>query len=126
MEKAHFYQSHRDTKILLAFSFVVPPAPSGVTGQATGMTSIRVTWTDFSSSLNTMNITGFGVTYREAMNSSQSWMLVGAPASSSEILLEDLKIFTTYTIRVMAFISTGSGLPSDLFDVKTSEGGKCF
>ena len=102
----------------------VPPAPSGLKGEAIGMTSIRVTWTGFSSSINSMNITGYGVTYRDAMNMSAGWTQVGVHLTKSQVDLKDLKVFTTYTIRVLAYISSGSGLPSDYIDVKTLEGGK--
>ena len=61
------------------------------------------------------------------MNPSQTWTQIGVDARKSSLDLEFLKITTTYAIRVLAYMSTGSGLPSDYIDVKTLEGGEsCF
>lgn len=39
-------------------------------------------------------------------------------------ILEDLKKFTNYTIRVYAFTTNGNGVPSDAISLRTQEDGK--
>ena len=41
-----------------------------------------------------------------------------------EAVLEDLKKFTNYTIRVYAFTRNGNGVPSEAAHVRTQEDGK--
>ena len=46
-----------------------------------------------------------------------------APAPR-EAILEDLKKFTNYTIRVYAFTRNGNGVPSDAISLRTQEDGE--
>ena len=41
-----------------------------------------------------------------------------------EAILEDLKKFTNYTIRVYAFTRNGNGVPSDAISLRTQEDGE--
>ena len=41
-----------------------------------------------------------------------------------EAVLEDLKKFTNYTIRVYAFTSNGNGVASEAVQIRTQEDGK--
>ena len=113
--------------------FSVPSAPSGVTGYGLSTSSIRVSWANFaslssnsSSVYNTSEIVGYTVSYREALIPTQEWTRVAILKGSYSLDLVDLKSFTTYTIRVMAFIRTGYGIPSSYIDVRTLEGGNSF
>ena len=74
------------------------------------------------------NLTGFAVAYQEAVlkTSASDWKRFAVGSDKDEAYLIDLKPFTTYTIRVMAFIATGNGIPSNFMDIKTLQGGKAF
>lgn len=41
-----------------------------------------------------------------------------------EAILEDLKKFTNYTMRVYAFTKNGNGVPSEAISLRTQEDGK--
>ena len=41
-----------------------------------------------------------------------------------EAILEDLRKFTNYTIRVYAFTRNGNGVPSDAISLRTQEDGE--
>ena len=90
-------------------------------------------WTEFtsfsensSSEFNTSAIIGYAISYREALVPSQDWTRIAILKGSSSLDLVDLKQFTTYTIRVMAFTLTGYGIPSSYIDARTLEGGMPF
>lgn len=46
------------------------------------------------------------------------------PPTPTEAVLEDLKVFTNYTIRVYAFTENGNGVPSEAVSLRTQEDGR--
>ena len=116
----------------ICFNFVslvfllVPHKPNFVTVHAISKTSINVHWENDTCMMHRFNLTGFAVVYQETVlkTSVSDWKRIAVDSNKTEAFLNDLKPFTTYTIRVMAFIATGDGIPSNLLDVKTLQGGK--
>ena len=64
------------------------------------------------------------IVYKEANKKFKTSTMKSVPHNTSEAVLEDLKKFTNYTIRVFAFSSKGNGVPSDAVTVRTQEDGK--
>ena len=64
------------------------------------------------------------IVYKEANKKFKANTMKSVPLNTSEAILEDLKKFTNYTIRVFAFSSKGNGVPSVAFTVRTQEDGK--
>ena len=64
------------------------------------------------------------IVYKEAKKKFKTNTTKSVPLNASEAMLEDLKKFTNYTIRVFAFSSKGNGVPSVAFTVRTQEDGK--
>jgi len=74
--------------------------------------------TDFNS------ILGYIIIYKKIDQKFQVDNMKSVPETPTEAVLEDLAIFTNYTIRVYAFTGNGNGVPSHPVSRRTQEDGK--
>lgn len=93
--------------------------PPNVKAEATGSTSIRVTWTQIT---NDNFLTGYTVKYTE--NTERDVVRFKKVERVGELELQNLKIFTKYTIEVAARSSTQDGNFSEANLVTTLEDSK--
>ncbi len=102
--------------------FAVPnEAPVILKVKSNTSTSIDVKWsevTDF------MPILGYVIAYKEINNKFHPEILKSVEPTPREAVLEDLKVFTNYTIRVYAFTANGNGVPSEAASLRTQEDGR--
>ena len=107
--------------ILVFFSLPVPQkAPVDLETKSSKSTSIVIKWRQNHSDQTLGNM----IVYKEANKKFTTNTTKSVPLDTSEAMLEDLKKFTNYTIRVFAFSSKGNGVPSDAVTVRTHEDGK--
>nr|XP_058971271.1 uncharacterized protein LOC131797634 [Pocillopora verrucosa] len=92
-------------------------APVVLETNSTKSTSIVIKWRQNHSNPTLGNM----IVYKEANEKFKTNTMKSVPLDASEAILEDLKKFTNYTIRVFAFSSKGNGVPSDAVNVRTQE-----
>lgn len=103
--------------------FSVPnEAPVIEEAESTAATSIDLKWSEVTE-LNSPNLLGYIIIYKEMDKKFQADNMKSVPPTPSEAVLEDLKIFTNYTIRVYAFTENGNGVPSKAVSLRTQEDG---
>jgi len=111
---------------IAAFEFrsdEIPSPPGSVTCQALSESSMRVILSNFSDSIKQFVITGYSITYRKTIDTSQSaWNIHVVSNETMNATLTLLEPFTLYTIRATAVTADAVGIPSDLVDVSTLEG----
>ena len=106
---------------MFLFSLPVPQqAPVDLKAKSSKSTSIVIKWRQNHSFPTLGNM----IVYKEANKMFKTNTTKSVPLNASEAMLEDLKKFTNYTIRVFAFSSNGNGVPSDAVTVRTQEDGK--
>ena len=102
--------------------FSVPnQAPVILEAMSTTATTIDLKWsevTDFNL------ILGYTIIYKKIDQTFQADNMKSVPRTPTEAVLEDLAIFTNYTIRVYAFTDNGNGVPSHPVSRRTQEDGK--
>lgn len=102
--------------------FSVPnQVPVILEAKSTTVTTIDLKWsevTDFNS------ILGYTIIYKKIDQKFQVDNMKSVPPTPTEAVLEDLEIFTNYTIRVYAFTGNGNGVPSHPVSRRTQEDGK--
>lgn len=104
--------------------FAVPnEAPVIVEAESTTATTIDLKWSEVTE-LNSVPLLGYSIVYKEIDKKFQADNMKSVPATPTEAVLEDLKIFTNYTIRVYAFTGNGNGVPSEAVSLRTQEDGK--
>ena len=112
----------RSLNAVLIGSFSVPnQAPVILEAKSTSATTIDLKWsevTDFNS------ILGYIIIYKKIDQKFQVDNMKSVPETPTEAVLEDLAIFTNYTIRVYAFTGNGNGVPSHPVSRRTQEDGK--
>ena len=107
--------------------FVVVPngAPVILETESNTSTSIVVKWSEVTE-LNLELLLGYVVVYKEINRKFQAGNMKSVEPTPREAVLEDLKKFTNYTIRVYAFTSNGNGIPSEAASLRTQEEGEFF
>ena len=111
-------------------SFISVPSepPSDVTIVAQGPSSFQITWTPPSVESQNGGLQGYKVVYWEQSSrqtrSTDDPKTKTFPASSTEVLLEDLDCFTEYAVSVKGFNSAGDGPESDPSYGETEEDGE--
>ena len=102
--------------------FLVVPngAPVILEAESTTSTSIDLKW----SKVNASSLLGYVIVYKEINRKFQADIMKSVEPTPREAVLEDLKTFTDYTIRVYAFTSSGNGVPSEAAFLRTQEDGK--
>ena len=104
--------------------FVVPnEAPAIVDAESTTATTIDLKWTEVTE-LNSVPLLGYTIIYKEIDKKFHTDNMKSVLPTLREAVLEDLRIFTNYTIRVYAFTENGNGVPSDAVSLMTQEDGK--
>ncbi|CAH3162903.1 unnamed protein product [Pocillopora meandrina] len=98
-------------------SNVPQQAPVDLEAKSSKSTSIVIKWRQNHSFPTLGNM----IVYKEANKKFKTNTMKSVPLSTSEAMVEDLKKFTNYTIRVFAFSSNGNGVPSDAVTVRTQE-----
>ncbi|XP_022801150.1 uncharacterized protein LOC111338870 isoform X2 [Stylophora pistillata] len=92
-------------------------APEIVEANSTKSTSIDIKWMQRSSAPFLGNM----IVYKETGKKFKTNTIKSVPATEPGAVLEDLKKFTNYTIRVFTFTNEGNGVPSDDVTVRTQE-----
>ena len=112
----------RSLNAVLIGLFSVPnQAPVILEAKSTTATTIDLKWsevTDFNS------ILGYTIIYKKIDQTFQADNMKSVPPTPTEAVLEDLTIFTNYTIRVYAFTDNGNGVPSHPVSRRTQEDSK--
>ena len=101
----------------------VPEAPLITEATSTTSTRVELKWTAVFQPPSAP-LLGYVVVYKEINQKFQPDIMKSLPPNPSEAVLEDLKKFTNYTIRVYAFTSSGNGVSSKAVSVSTQEDGK--
>ena len=96
--------------------------PSNIRGGDSSSKSILVKWDGVPQEHRNGKIQGYKVLYHDADGRNLEKTV---DASTRLTYLTDLKMSTTYTIKVLAFTSVGDGPASSGISVTTPEGGKC-
>ena len=104
--------------------FSVPnEAPVILESNSTTSTTIELKWSEVTE-LNSVPLLGYAFIYKEINTKFQPHNMKSVPPSPREVVLEDLKKFTHYTIRMYAFTRNGNGIPSEAVTIRTQEDGK--
>ena len=104
--------------------FSVPnEAPVIVKAESTTATTIDLKWSQVTE-LNSVPLLGYAIIYKEIDRKFHVDNMKSVSSTPTDAVLEDLKIFTNYTIRVYAFTGNGNGVPSEAVSVRTQEHGK--
>lgn len=102
-------------------------APVVLKAESTTSTSIDLKWSNVTDSLP---ILGYVIVYKEVDKKFQENIMKSVAPTPTEAVLEDLKKFTYYTIRVYAFTANGNGVSSEAVSLRTQEDSKfttsCF
>ncbi|KAL9960826.1 hypothetical protein ACROYT_G034331 [Oculina patagonica] len=93
-------------------------APVILEATSTTSTSIDLKWSEVN---DFMPILGYVVVYKEISKKFHEEIMKSVEPSPREAVLEDLKKFTNYTIRVYAFTANGNGVPSEVASLRTQE-----
>ncbi|XP_078343113.1 uncharacterized protein LOC144628876 isoform X2 [Oculina patagonica] len=93
-------------------------APVILEAESTTSTSIDLKWSEVNDS---MPILGYVIIYKEINKIFQADIMKSVEPLPREAVLEDLKKFTNYTIRVYAFTANGNGVPSEAASLRTQE-----
>ncbi|XP_022801143.1 contactin-3-like [Stylophora pistillata] len=99
-------------------SHVPQEAPRILEAKSTTSTSINLTWTNVSEH---SSLKGYLIVYKEVGKKFHTNTMKSVVPNQSNTVLEDLKMFKNYSIRVFAFTSSGNGVPSDAVNVRTQE-----
>ena len=104
--------------------FSVPnEAPVILESNSTTSTTIKLKWSEVTQ-LNSAKLLGYVVIYKEINPKFQPDIMKSVSPTPREAVLEDLKKFTNYTIRMYAFTKNGNGIPSEAVTTRTQEDGK--
>jgi len=107
------------------FFFAVPnEAPVILESISTTSTTIKLKWSEVKQ-LNSAPLLGYVIVYKEIEKKFHVNAMKSVAPVPREAILEDLKKFTNYTIRVYAFTRNGNGVPSDAISLRTQEDGEC-
>lgn len=85
----------------------------------TSAKSFKVFWTSSSDGL----IDGYRVAYRPVTGGGAEWSTTAVDAQTSSLHQGNLLEGMVYRIRVMAFNSSGNGIPGEAKEIKMEEGG---
>ena len=108
-----------------SFYFLVVPneAPVILESNSTTSATIKLKWSEVKQ-LNSAPLLGYVIVYKEFNKKFHVNAMKSVAPVPREAMLEDLKKFTKYTIRVYAFTRNGNGVPSDAISLRTQEDGK--
>lgn len=98
-------------------------APVILESNSTTSTTIEIKWSEVTQ-LNSAPLLGYVIVYKEIDKKFHVDAMTSVAPTPREAVLEDLKKFTNYTIRVYAFTRNGNGVASEPFSLRTQEDGK--
>lgn len=88
-------------------------------------TSVQVNWSRVpEDSLQGLNLSGYSIFYRERSEAFLPNKLRSVPEYTTATTIHDLKKYTDYSLRILAFTANGNGVPSNPVEFKTDEDGK--
>ena len=107
------------------YCFLTVPneAPVILESNSTTSTTIELKWSEVRQ-LNSAPLLGYVIVYKEVDKKFHVNAMKSVAPVPREVMLEDLKKFTNYTIRVYAFTKNGNGVPSDAISLRTQEDGE--
>lgn len=106
---------------MFLFSTVPDQAPVINKAESNSSTSIDLEWTQVT---DHEPVLGYVIVYKEINEKFHVDAMKAVAPTPLEAVLEDLKKFTNYTIRVYAFTSNGNGESSEAVSLRTQEDGK--
>lgn len=122
--KKRFHSFMRNQPYSFYCFLAVPNEPPVILeSNSTTSTTIRLKWSEVKQ-LNSAPLLGYVIVYKEIDKKFHVNAMKSVATAPRETILEDLKKFTNYTIRVYAFTSNGNGVPSDAISLRTQEDGK--
>ena len=98
-------------------------APVILESNSTASTTIRLKWSEVKH-LNSAPLLGYVIVYKEIDKKFHVNSMKSVAPAPREAILEDLKKFTNYTVRVYAFTRNGNGVPSVAISLRTQEDGE--
>lgn len=101
----------------------VPEAPLILEATSTTSTSIELEWTAVYQTPSTP-LLGYVIVYKEINQKFRPDIMKSVPPNLLKTVLKDLSKFTSYTIRVYAFTSSGNGVSSKAVSLRTQEDGE--
>ncbi|XP_053386774.1 protein sidekick-1-like isoform X2 [Mercenaria mercenaria] len=87
--------------------------PRNVQAVPLSSTSVNVSWGDVPTREQNGQILGFKVEYRSSKKNIPTQTKIVSGNTTNHVLLENLRKFVTYEIRVLAYTRMGDGVPSD-------------
>lgn len=93
-------------------------APEKLVAKSTTSTSIHLTWKNVAEH---SAIKGYVILYKEVNKKFHTDTTKSVLPHQNSTVLEGLKMFKNYTIRVFAFTRSGNGVPSEAHNVRTQE-----
>ncbi|KAL9960831.1 hypothetical protein ACROYT_G034336 [Oculina patagonica] len=101
-------------------NYVPNQAPAILESNSTTSTTIEIKWLEVTQ-LNSAPLLGYVIVYKEIDKKFHVDTMKSVAPTPREAVLEDLKKFTDYTIRVYAFTRNGNGVASEPFSLRTQE-----
>lgn len=123
MTITYFITVVNNIKFLSISSLVPNEAPAILELNSPTSTTIHLKWSEVTQ-LNSVPLLGYVIIFKENITRFQPDIQKSVLPLPQETVLEDLKKFTHYTIRVYAFTRNGNGIPSKALTLRTEEDGK--
>ena len=123
MTITYFITVVNNIKFVSISSLVPNEAPVILELNSPTSTTIHLKWSEVTQ-LNSVPLLGYVIIFKENITRFQPDIQKSVLPLPQETVLEDLKKFTHYTIRVYAFTRNGNGIPSKALNLRTEEDGK--
>lgn len=123
MTITYFITVVNNIKFVSISSLVPNEAPVILELNSPTSTTIHLKWSEVTQ-LNSVPLLGYVIIFKENITRFQPDIQKSVLPLPQETVLEDLKKFTHYTIRVYAFTRNGNGIPSKALTLRTEEDGK--
>lgn len=108
---------------MYCFLAVPNEPPVILESNSTTLTTVKLKWSEVKQ-LNSAPLLGYVIVYKEIDKKFHVNAMKSVAPVPREAILEDLKKFTNYTMRVYAFTKNGNGVPSEAISLRTQEDGK--
>ena len=108
---------------MYCFLAVPNESPVILESNSTTSTTVKLKWSEVKQ-LNSAPLLGYVIVYKEIDKKFHVNAMKSVASVPREAILEDLKKFTNYTMRVYAFTKNGNGVPSEAISLRTQEDGK--
>ena len=108
---------------MCCFLAVPNEPPVILESNSTTSTTVKLKWSEVKQ-LNSAPLLGYVIVYKEIDKKFHVNAMKSVAPVPREAILEDLKKFTNYAMRVYAFTKNGNGVPSEAISLRTQEDGK--